>query len=71
VQRLAVRPPPAGRLKGGVNRRPYEVQWRAWRRPVPVRVNSVGDVGTVPGVALQWLVGRTGLTAMGRSLPLA
>jgi hypothetical protein len=31
---------------------PYAVQWRAWRRPVPVRSNSIGDVVAVPGVAL-------------------
>jgi hypothetical protein len=51
---LAVRPPPVGRLEGAVNGGPYEVQWRAWRRPVPVRFNSVGDVVAVPDVALQW-----------------
>jgi hypothetical protein len=51
---LAVRPPPAGRLEGAVNGRPYEAQWRAWRRPVLARFNSVGDVVTVTGVALQW-----------------
>jgi hypothetical protein len=51
---VGVRPPSAGRLEGGVNGRPYEVQWRAWRRPVPVRLNSVGDVATVPSVMLQW-----------------
>jgi hypothetical protein len=33
---------------------PYAAQWRAWRRPVPVRSNSVGYVVVVPGVALQW-----------------
>jgi hypothetical protein len=51
---LAVRPPPAGRFEGAVNGRPYEAQWQAWRRPVPVCFNSVGDVVAVPGVALQW-----------------
>jgi hypothetical protein len=51
---LAVRPPPAGRLEGVVNRRSYEAQWWVWRCPVPVRFNSVGDVVAVPGVALQW-----------------
>jgi hypothetical protein len=50
--RLAVRPPPVGRLEGAINGGPYEVQWRAWRRPVPVHSNSVGDVVAVPGVAL-------------------
>jgi hypothetical protein len=33
---------------------PYAAQWRSWRRPVPVHSNSIGDVVTVPGVALQW-----------------
>jgi hypothetical protein len=51
---LAVRPPPVGLLEGAVNGGPYEVQWRAWRRAVPVRFNSVGDVVAVPDVALQW-----------------
>jgi hypothetical protein len=32
---------------------PYAVQWRSWRRPVPAHSNSVGDVVTLPGVALQ------------------
>jgi hypothetical protein len=54
AQRLDVRPPPAGRFEGAVNGDPYEVQWWAWRRPVPVRSNSIGDVVAVPGVALQW-----------------
>jgi hypothetical protein len=44
--------PSMGRLKGGVNAKSYEVQWRTWRRPVPMRFNSVGDVATVPGVML-------------------
>jgi hypothetical protein len=51
---LAVRPSPAGRLEGVVNGGPYEVQWQAWRRPVPVRSNSIGVVVAVPGMALQW-----------------
>jgi hypothetical protein len=51
---LAVRPPPAGRLAGVVNERLYEAQWWVWRRLVPVRLNSIGDVVTVPSVALQW-----------------
>jgi hypothetical protein len=51
---LVVRPPPAGRFEGAVNRGPYEAQWQAWRRPVPVHFNSVGDVVAVPGVTLQW-----------------
>jgi hypothetical protein len=51
---LAVRSLPAGQLEGAVNEGPYIVQWQAWRRPVPVRSNSVGDVVAVPGVALQW-----------------
>jgi hypothetical protein len=51
---LVVRPPPVDRLEGAVDGGPYEVQWRAWRRPVPVRSNSVGDVVAVPDVALQW-----------------
>jgi hypothetical protein len=54
AQRLTARSPSAGRLEGGVDGSPYEVQWRAWRRPVPVRFNSVGDVVAVPSVALQW-----------------
>jgi hypothetical protein len=41
-------------LEGTVDGRPYEAQWRVWRRPVPVRLNSVRDVVAVPGVALQW-----------------
>jgi hypothetical protein len=49
---LDVRPPPVGRLEGAVNGGPYEVQWRAWRRPVPVRSNSIRDVVVVPDVAL-------------------
>jgi hypothetical protein len=52
--KVGVRPPFAGRLEGGVNGRSYEVQWRAWRCPVPVRFNSVRDVATVSGVMLQW-----------------
>jgi hypothetical protein len=51
---LAVRPPSVGRLEGAIDGGPYEVQWRAWRRPIPVHSNSVGDVVAVPGVALQW-----------------
>jgi hypothetical protein len=51
---LAVRPLPAGRLEGVVNRGPYEVQRQARRRLVPVRSNSAGDVVTAPGVAQQW-----------------
>jgi hypothetical protein len=33
---------------------PYVAQWQSWRRPIPVHSNSIGDVVTVPGVALQW-----------------
>jgi hypothetical protein len=33
---------------------PYAAQWWSWRRPVLVHSNSIGDVITVPGVALQW-----------------
>jgi hypothetical protein len=54
AQRLDVWLPHAGRFEGAVNGGPYEVQWRAWRRPASVRSNSVGDVIAVPGVALQW-----------------
>jgi hypothetical protein len=54
VQRLVVRPPPVGRLEGVVNGGPYEVQWRAARRPVSVCFYSVGDVVAVPSVVLQW-----------------
>jgi hypothetical protein len=54
VRTLAARPPSAGRLEGSVDGGPYEVLWRAWRRPVPVRFDSVGDVVAVPGAALQW-----------------
>jgi hypothetical protein len=50
---LVVRSPPVGRLEGVVNGRTYEAQWRAWRRLVPVRFNSIGDVVAVPSVALQ------------------
>jgi hypothetical protein len=38
--------------RGGVHGGPYEVQWQVWRRPAPVRSNSVGDVVAVRGVAL-------------------
>jgi hypothetical protein len=31
----------------------YTAQWRSWRRPISAHSNSVGDVVTVPGVALQ------------------
>jgi hypothetical protein len=51
---LAVRPPPVGQLEGAVNGWTYEAQWRAWRRPVLARSNSVGDVVTMSGVMLQW-----------------
>jgi hypothetical protein len=54
VQRLAARPLSVGRLEGGVDGGPYEVQWWVWRHHVPVRFNSVGDVVALPGVALQW-----------------
>jgi hypothetical protein len=33
---------------------PYAAQWRSWRHLVPAHSNSIGDVVTVPGVALQW-----------------
>jgi hypothetical protein len=48
------RPLPVGRLEGVVDGRPYEAQWRAWRCPVPVHLNSIGDGAAVLGVALQW-----------------
>jgi hypothetical protein len=51
---LAVRLLPADRLEGAVDRGPYEAQCQAWRRPVPVRPNSVGGVVAVPSMALQW-----------------
>jgi hypothetical protein len=51
---LVVQPPPVGRLEGAVNGGPYKVQRRAWRHPVPVRFNSVGDVVVVLDVVLQW-----------------
>jgi hypothetical protein len=54
AQWLTVRPSSAGRLEGGVNGRPYEEHWWSRRRPIPVRFNNIGDVVTVPGVALQW-----------------
>jgi hypothetical protein len=70
---LLVRPPPAGRLEGAVDGRSYKAQWRAWRRPVLVRLNSVGDVVAVPGVVLQWRCsggdGRTGLIATEKIVP--
>jgi hypothetical protein len=69
ARRLAARPPSAGRLEGGVDGDPYEVQWRAWRRPVLVRSNSVGDVVAVPGVALQCWDGCAGLTATEKTVP--
>jgi hypothetical protein len=52
VQRLAVWPLSADWHEGVVHGGPYEVQWRLWRCPVPVRSNSVGDVIVVRGVAL-------------------
>jgi hypothetical protein len=51
---VLVQPLPAIQLKGAVDGRPYEAQWRAWRCPVPVRLNSVGGGAAVPGAALQW-----------------
>jgi membrane-associated protease RseP (regulator of RpoE activity) len=44
----------AGRFEGTVDGAPYVTQWRSWRRLVPAHYNSIGDVVTVPGVALQW-----------------
>jgi hypothetical protein len=69
-----------GPVRGGAaNGSPYEAQWKAWRCPVLVCSNSVGDVVAVPGVALQWRGwphrtdsdgdGRTGLTATGKPAP--
>jgi hypothetical protein len=49
-----VRPPPRAGSRVPSTWRPYAVQWRSWRRLVPVHSNSIGDVVTVPGVALQW-----------------
>jgi hypothetical protein len=40
-------------LEGAVDSGPYEVQWQAWRRPVPRVLNSVGVVVAVRGVAQQ------------------
>jgi hypothetical protein len=51
---LVVRSSLVGRPEGAVNGDPYEAQWQAWQRPVPVRSNSAGNVVAVPGVALQW-----------------
>jgi hypothetical protein len=33
---------------------PYAAQWLSWRCLAPVHSNNIGDVVTVPGVALQW-----------------
>jgi hypothetical protein len=49
----------SGRRRGPVRGRrqqgdPYAAQWRSWRRLVPAHSNSIGDVVTVPCVALQW-----------------
>jgi hypothetical protein len=44
----------AGRFEGTVDGGPYVGQWWSWRRLVLSHSNSVGDVVTVPGVALQW-----------------
>jgi hypothetical protein len=44
----------AGRFEGTVDAGPYVAQWWSWRRLVPAHSNSVGDVVTVPGVALRW-----------------
>jgi hypothetical protein len=33
---------------------PYVAQWRSWQRLVLVHSDSIVDVVTVPGVALQW-----------------
>jgi hypothetical protein len=37
-----------GPVRGCRQRGPYEAQWQARRRPVPVRSNSVGGVAAVP-----------------------
>jgi hypothetical protein len=70
---VLVWPLPAGRLEGAVDGRPYEAQWRAWRCPVPVRLNSVGDGAAVPGAALQWRCsggdGHTGLIETEKTVP--
>jgi hypothetical protein len=44
----------AGRFEGTVDWGSYVAQWWSWRRLVPAHSNSVGDVVTVPGVALRW-----------------
>jgi hypothetical protein len=51
---LVVRPPPRAGSRVPSTGGPYAAQWRSWLRPVPVHSNSVEDVVTVPGVALQW-----------------
>jgi hypothetical protein len=40
--------------RGCRHRGPYEAQWQAWRRPIPVRPNRVGGVVAVPSMVLQW-----------------
>jgi hypothetical protein len=69
VQRLAARPPSAGRLEGGLDRGPYEVQWQE------------GDVlssctSTALGMSLQYPAwrcsgrdGHTGLMATEKTVP--
>jgi hypothetical protein len=47
AQRALVRPPPAGRLEGAVDGRPYEAQWLAWRCPVAA-------CSTTSGMVVQW-----------------
>jgi hypothetical protein len=55
---VLVWPLPAGQLEGAIVGRPYVAQWRAWRYPVLVHLNSIGDGAAVPGAVLQWRIWR-------------
>jgi hypothetical protein len=48
---------------------PYAPQWRSRRRLVPVHSNSIGDVVTVPGGALQWQGWSHRVDSDGKDLP--
>jgi hypothetical protein len=66
---LAVWPLSASRLEGAIHKGLYEVQWQAWRRPAPVRPNSVGMSSQYPAWRCSDGDGRTGLTATGKTAP--
>jgi hypothetical protein len=51
---LVIRPSSVGRFKGAVNGGPVRATVAVAARLVPVHSNIIGDVITVPSVALQW-----------------